>query len=74
VRALVAAWPLPRPRDWTARVNRAETPKDLEALRRCANRGQPFGSATWVDRMTQRFGLESTFRPRGRPKGEGIGS
>jgi putative transposase len=73
-RALVAAWPVARPRDWTSRVNRAETGKELEALRRCANRGQPFGSPAWVDRMAKRFGLESTFRPRGRPKGEKNGS
>jgi putative transposase len=67
-RKLLSAWPVDRPRDWMAWVNRVETEKELEALRRCANRGQPFGSQPWVERITSRFGLESLFRPRGRPK------
>ena len=56
------------PNDWLRRLNRAQSQRELEALRRCANRGQPYGSDTWVDRMTKRFGLESLFRPQGRPR------
>ena len=41
--------------------------RELDALRRCANRGQPYGSDDWIDRVTKRLGLESAFRPRGRP-------
>jgi putative transposase len=67
-RALVAAWPVARPADWTRRVNRAETEKELESLRRSTNRGQPFGRPDWVERTVKRFGLESTLRPRGRPR------
>jgi putative transposase len=37
-RALVARWPVARPADWTAQVNRPET--ELGASRRCANRGR----------------------------------
>jgi putative transposase len=66
-RAALCAWPITRPKDWLRRVNRAERRRELEALRRCANRGQPYGSDAWVDRVTERFGLESAFRPRGRP-------
>jgi len=42
----------------------------VEAVRRCVNCGQPFGSEDWVNRMTKRFGLDSVFRPRGRPRKE----
>ena len=73
-RALLAPWPILRPKDWTSRVNRAESARQLESLRRCANRGQPFGAPEWVKRMTKRFGLESAFRPRGRPRQPDNGS
>ena len=61
-------WPLPRPRLWVAAVNRAETAAELEALRTSVVRGRPFGAPAWQTRMARRLGLESTFRPRGRPR------
>jgi putative transposase len=62
-------WPVERPRNWVAWVNRAETGAELEALRLSAHRGRPFGSEQWVLRTAKRLQLESTLRPRGRPKG-----
>lgn len=68
---LLSDWPVPRPRNWIERVNRAETPQELEALRRSVQRGQPFGSESWQKRTAKRLSLESTLRPRGRPRKEG---
>ena len=69
--ALLTAWPIDRPGDWTRRVNQPETEEELKALRRCVNRGSPLGSETWTTRTVQKLGLQSTLRPRGRPsKGE----
>jgi len=68
--SLLSSWHVDVPKDWAKRVNRAESQRELEALRRCVNRGQPFGSEDWVHRMTKRFGLDSVFRPRGRPRKE----
>jgi REP-associated tyrosine transposase len=62
-------WPMERPADWTSRVNRPHTASELEALRVSVQRGRPFGDEGWVRRMAQRFGMESTLRPRGRPNG-----
>lgn len=62
-------WPIDRPRNWVARVNRPETGEELEILRVSVQRGRPFGEEAWVKRMAKRFGMESTLRPRGRPKG-----
>ena len=62
-------WPVERPRDWVTRVNRPHTVSELEALRVSVQRGHPFGADGWVRRMAKRFGMESTLRPRGRPKG-----
>jgi len=61
-------WPLQRPQQWIQWVNESERAGELEDLRCCAQRGKPFGSETWVVRMAKRLGLESTLRPRGRPK------
>jgi putative transposase len=64
---VLSKWPIDMPSDWVRRVNRAENQRELDALRRCVNRGQPFGSENWVERMKKRFDLDSLFRPRGRP-------
>jgi putative transposase len=67
-KAQLGEWPVERPSNWIARVNRPETEAELEGLRRSVNRSQPFGSDAWMRRMVQRLGLGSTLRPRGRPK------
>jgi len=41
-----------------------------ESWRRCVHRSQPYGSGQWVKRTAVTLGLESTLRPRGRPKKE----
>ncbi len=57
-----------RPTDWLATVNRPDTEEELAALRVCIARGRPFGSQQWVKRVVAELGLESTTRPRGRPR------
>ncbi len=70
---ILADWPVDRPRNWRWRVNQPETKQELVALRRCANRGCPFGSERWVAAKVKALGLESTVRSRGRPRTAGIG-
>jgi putative transposase len=70
---LLADWPIVRPADWRAVVNRAQSAAELEALRTAGQRGQPFGAQPWRDEIARRFALGSTLRPRGRPKHQ-IGS
>jgi putative transposase len=67
-RPALDAWPIERPRDWTARVNRPFSPAEEEAVQRSIRRGQPFGSEAWQVKTSERLGLESTFRDRGRPR------
>lgn len=67
-RAFLTEWSVNRPRNWVTRVNQPETETELEAVRQSVQRGRPFGSEAWVARMAKRLGLESTLRPRGRPK------
>ena len=61
-------WPIERPADWVARVNRALTKRELDAVRVSVIRGRPFGGETWQERAAKRLGLGSTFHNRGRPK------
>ena len=61
-------WPVARPRQWVKWTNEPQTEEELEAVRQCVQRGRPFGKEIWVQRMTRRLNLESTIRPRGRPR------
>ena len=67
-RPLLHKWPLPYPSDWIARVNKAETQGELDAVRRAVERSQPFGSAPWQTRTAKKLNLAYTFRKPGRPK------
>ncbi|MGH8646544.1 MAG: transposase [Gammaproteobacteria bacterium] len=67
----LSAWPVPLPDDWVLLLNEPLPSKELEALTLSVGRGQPYGSETWQQRMAKRLGLESAFRPRGRPRKEG---
>jgi putative transposase len=66
---LLSAWPVVvAEADWVREVNRPQTEAELEALRRSVQRGQPYGEELWAERVARRLGLESTLRPRGRPR------
>lgn len=67
--AWLSDWPVERPQDWIARVNRPDATSELESPRLNVQRGRPFGDKTWVRRMAKQLGLDSTLRLRGRPKG-----
>ena len=64
----------PLPPDWLDYVNRPQSDEELSALRRCMQRGAPFGREAWVKRMVRQWGLTSTLRPRGRPRKRTKGS
>ena len=69
-RRMLSAWPLPCPRSWVPYVNQPQTEAELEAIRRSVRRGQPYGGEEWVRATAKRLGLESSLRPRGRPRKE----
>jgi putative transposase len=60
--------PVRRPGNWLEWVNQPLTAAQIEAVRRCVNRGAPYGSAAWVARAATALGLESALQPRGRPR------
>jgi putative transposase len=67
-RALLAKWPVSRPRDWLERVNKPDSDAELDAIRCAVRRGSPFGGNDWQRTAAQLLSLESTLRPRGRPR------
>ena len=67
-RSLLSDWPVSRPRQWVEQANRPQSDTEANAIRQCVARGQPFGSETWSHQTAIDLGLESTLRPRGRPR------
>jgi len=72
-RAMLTEPPVELPRNWRWRVNQPESDAELESVRRCVTRGQPLGDEKWTKRTVAKLGLESTLRPRGRPRKQGGG-
>jgi putative transposase len=60
--------PVPRGADWKEWVNRPQTVAESVALRECLVRGRPYGDDRWTRATAKRLGLESSLRPRGRPR------
>ena len=61
-------WPVDRPRNWLAEVNRPMDEDGLRSVRQSVTKGVPLGDETWKDRVAKRLGLDITLRPRGRPR------
>lgn len=66
----IHAWPVVRPSNWLMYVNQPTDVVEVDALRRCAQRGRPYGFETWVETVAEQLGLACTLRPRGRPPNE----
>ncbi|MBX3418483.1 MAG: hypothetical protein KF851_12835 [Pirellulaceae bacterium] len=49
-------------------MNQALTDAELQAIRTSAQRGSPFGDDRWIESTAKRLNLESSLRPRGRPR------
>jgi putative transposase len=61
-------WPTPIPETWVEHVNRPQTEAELAALRRSVQRGTPYGEPAWQERTVTVLSLQSSIRPRGRPR------
>jgi putative transposase len=64
----IASPPIPVPSDWVDCIDRAIAPEILESLKTCILRSRPYGETAWVERTAKRLGIETTLRPRGRPR------
>jgi putative transposase len=66
--ALLAPGPVPRSVDWLNWVNQPQSEAELAALRKCIERGMPYGSESWQHATAERLGLAASLNPRGRPR------
>jgi putative transposase len=66
--SILTAGPVPVPSNWLDLVQQPQTESELAALRQSVQRGTPFGGPRWTHRAARELGLESTLRPRGRPR------
>jgi len=60
--------PVPLPRRWRQHVQMPHTESELASLRQSVTRGAPFGAESWQRQTAKQLRLESTLRPRGRPR------
>ncbi len=65
---VLSPWPIARQPNWIERVNTPISEQELAALRRCVNRGSPFGDEQWTENVADKHGIWHTLRPVGRPK------
>ena len=49
-------------------VNRPQTEAEVERVRQCLQRRQPYGDAAWTVKTARPMDLQAGLRPRGRPR------
>lgn len=62
------------PADWLEWVNAPQTPDELEAIRGCVNRQQPYGGEQWARDQSGLSPGRTTGRSRGRPRKGSLGA
>lgn len=67
-RKLLSAWPIDMPNDFINLVNEPQTNTEVEALRYSVNKGKPYGTDNWINKIVEKFNLELTLRKKGRPR------
>jgi putative transposase len=61
--------PAPRGKGWVEDVNQiASNDDEIVRLQKSMECGMPFGSESWSRQAVAKLGLESSVRPRGRPR------
>lgn len=65
---LLSPWPMKPDGSYLAWVNEPQPKEEVEVIRLSVQRGRPYGSEHWMKSISQRLGLESTFRSPGRPR------
>lgn len=71
-RPMLSSPPVPLPNRWTNYVAREIPEAVLEGIRNCIKRSCPYGESAWVQKTAVRLGIETTLRPRGRPKSSSV--
>jgi putative transposase len=73
-RGIICPGPVALPPFWAEFVNSSILNTELARLKECESRQSPYGDPVWQYELCQKLGLESTIRPRGRPRKKGNGN
>ena len=65
---LLSVWPIDRPKDYLAFVNRIQSKDEEESIRLSVIKGKPYGNEDWSTETIKKFKLEVTIRSPWRPK------
>ncbi len=65
---LLSPWPIQRCANWIEWVRLDFSQPERAQIHWSIRRGVPFGDQTWVELTARQLDLESTMRPRGRPR------
>ena len=65
---LVDKTPMELPKNWDHYVDAPFTGNELAKLNNSVRRGSPYGQPRWQIQLSKELGLESTLRPKGRPR------
>jgi putative transposase len=68
LRTVIDELPIELPKAWESSVHTMLTESELKRIRESVNRQSPYGTPNWVTTLCRELGIESTIRPRGRPK------
>jgi len=60
--------PVPEPADWAAFVASDLSESELDRIQTSVRRQSPYGPELWMQQIARNLELESTLRPRGRPR------
>jgi len=60
--------PLPLPTNWPKLVHNVMPPDQAAPIVNSIKRGAPWGRSDWIQRTAAKMNLQSTLRPKGRPK------
>jgi putative transposase len=69
-RELLSAWPVEKPIAYLKWVNtlQADEKEKIENIRYSIKKGRPFGKDSWIKKISEKLGLNSTLKQRGRPR------
>jgi hypothetical protein len=58
---MLSDWPLPRPACWIEIVNEPQTESEFQGVRRCIQRGMPYGDENWMATVSRQFGWNTRY-------------
>jgi len=65
---ILSPWPVDIPYNYQKLVNQPLPKPQLESIRHSVIRSKPFGEIPWVEKVINKYDLQHTIRPEGRPR------